>query len=168
MYLESLKKRLGHRFDIYENTDQTEQLGVDLLATYSLRDEKHMLTRKITLYALEEYEHCLVHVFEQELTLQQAAQFAEGVSRSMALMVHPHHDHKRTILTGVLIAEQGCQEAVKNFVARYHREKIFQCYMKGWCEVRLVLVDLCGGTVAHRANSKSRHLGRMYKIPDAM
>lgn len=164
-YLQILKARFCHRFDLQENTDRTRRLGIDLLASYSLRDEKHMLTKGITLYALEEYEHCMVDVFEQVVTLRQAQEFADRVSRSIEWMVHPHPDHKRTILTGVLVAEKGCEQAVRDFVARYHSEKVFAFYIKGWCEVRLVLANLSDGTVAHRNNRSSRHLGRMYAIP---
>lgn len=167
-YLETLKERFRHRFDICEDADKMELLKVDLLATYSLRDEKHMLTKSITLYAQEEYEHCLVRVFREEVTLLEAQDFAGRICRDMLLMVRPHPDHKRTILTGVLVAEQGCEEAVKDFVAKYRSQKAFRCYLMGWCEVRLVLADLSEGTVVHRANHASRHLERMYRISPAM
>jgi hypothetical protein len=166
-YLKTLKDRFRHYYDIHENTDETQKLGVDLIATFFLRGEKHMLTKNIKLYALEEYEHCMVRVFHDKVTLSQAEAFAERINQSIEFMVRPHPDHKRTILTGVMVAEQGCDEAVCDFAAKYRSQRVFQFYMKGWCEIRLVLVNLQDGRVTYRADHNSRHLGRMYMIPDA-
>ncbi len=166
-YLKTLKDRFCHCYDIYENTNETQKLDIDLLATFFIRGEKHMLTKNIKLYALEEYEHCMVRVFHSKVTLPEAAAFAVRINQSIAFMVHPHPDHKRTILTGVMVAEQGCDDTVRDFVAKYRSQKVFQFYMKGWCEVRLVLVNLQDGSVTYSTDRNNRHLGRMYMVPAA-
>ncbi len=165
-YLKTLKERLSHRFDTFEG-ERSAALGLDLLATYSLRGEKYMLSKKIQIYALEEYEHCLVRVCPKPVTLQEAQIFAQQVQGAVAALVRPHADHKRTILTGVLVAEAGCENGVPAFIRKYYSQKSFHCMLHGWCEVRLVLADLHTGTVAFCNKRHSRHLGKMYSIPAA-
>ena len=140
-------------------------MGIDLLASYSAKGVKHILSKKVKLYTLEEYEHCFIRIYKEEVTIQQANEFAESIMQSIDFMVHPHPDHKRTILTGVLIAEKGCSAAVNDFVAAYHNQRIFWFFMHGWCEARLVLADLRQGAVVHSKRRTSRHLGKMYNIP---
>lgn len=162
-YLEVLKNRYRRYFNIYEKEHELLSDEFDLMATCNIRGEKYMFSKSIKVYTVEENEHCFVKVYGNIVTDEQIQEFADSIKKTIEAIVKPHPDHLKTILTGVVIAEQGCTDYVKKFVTNYRYQRSFMFCLKGWCEVRLVLVDLSQNTVSHHA--KNEKLKMLYNIP---
>jgi hypothetical protein len=82
--------------------------------------------------------------------------FAEVMKGSIEHLVRPHPEHVRTVLTAVMITDQGCEPDVLMAVKKFRFSRPFKFYLHGWCDIRLVLVDLLNGTVFHNLGKWSR------------
>lgn len=163
-YMEALKNRYRRYFNIYEKGHELLIDEFDLMATCNIRGEKYMFAKSIKVYTVEENEHCFVKVYGNIVTDEQIQEFANSIKKVIETIVKPHPDHLKTILTGVVIAEQGCTDYVKRFAASYRYQRSFMLCLKGWCEVRLVLVDLSQNIVIH--HPKDEKLKILYNIPE--
>ncbi len=159
-YIDLLKKRYSYSFDVVERDHPLIDGYFLFLASYRVHGEKYMLTKRIKLYAIEEFEHCLVRKYGAEITDQDITEMTEKITSSIELLVKPGPDHMRTYLTGVLIAEKGCALSVPDLVRKYRFQRSFKFGFEGWCEIRLVLIDLSTGTVVHHPREK--RLGKFY------
>ena len=148
-YFERLKDRYRGRFDVYESGHPLLDNGFDLLASYRMRGERYLLKKSVTLYGVEEYEHCLVRVLSGEATHDELASMTERLVQSIPHLVKPHPEHMRTCLTGVAIAETGSTPSALTYARRFRYNKSFRFGLHGWCHIRLVLVDLFNNVVAH-------------------
>ncbi|ACB85123.1 hypothetical protein [Natranaerobius thermophilus] len=162
-YLKILKDRYSRLFDIYENYKVGDNY-FDLLTSCNIKGVKYMLTKKAKVYTVERNEHCLVNLFNNPVNLERLKDVADKVIDSIDYLVEPHPDHMKTIITGVIIAEYGASEEGENFVMTFRYQKPFMFYLKGWCEVRLVLVDLYQQKLVH--NPKDKEVVKLYNIPD--
>ena len=155
-YLTSLKERYTHYYNVFEGCDKCRMWDADLVAEYIVRHERCAFTRKLLLYAQEEYEHCFVRTYAKALAASQVLDFAGLLKGSIDHVVKPHADHVRTILTGVMITDKGCEPDVLSAVTKFRFSKPFKFYLHGWCEIRLVVVDLLDGAVFHNLGKTSR------------
>ena len=87
--------------------------------------------------------------------------FATVLKGSIAQLVHPHADHIKTVLTGVLIAGNGCEGDVYNIVTAFRFSKAFKWYLHGWCEIRFVVVDLRENAIVHNLGRWSRYTNQV-------
>ncbi|MCS4464218.1 hypothetical protein JTT01_08700 [Clostridium botulinum] len=58
------------------------------------------------------------------------------------LCVTPHKDHKSSYLTGILISENSIDDNIKQYVKKFKFAKAYKFYWFGWCDIRLILIDL--------------------------
>jgi hypothetical protein len=155
-YLKLLKKRYKHYYNVFEGCDKCMMWNVDLISEYIVRHERSAFTRKLVLYAQEEYEYCFIRTYDKPLSISQVLDFADLLKGSIEHFVQPHSDHVKTILTGVMITDKGCHSDVFRVVTKFRFSKPFKFYLHGWCEIRLVVVDLLNGAVFHNLGKSSR------------
>jgi len=159
-YLKTLNNRYKRYFDVFEN-HHLAGARFDLYASFYMKGEKYVLSKKFKIYSLENNEHCLLKVFPSEITRKDVHHFAEVVVQTIDKLVEPHLDHMKTIITGVLVASHGTTSDCQKFVKGYRHSKPFMLYLKGWCEVRLVLVDLKEDSVI--CHPKNQEVIPLYK-----
>jgi len=67
-----------------------------------------------------------------------------------------------TVLNGVLVSTSGFSEEAVSFAKKFKFSKSFLLGIKGWCEIRLILVDLKKEELY--SNQKGKEVLSAYKI----
>jgi hypothetical protein len=62
-------------------------------------------------------------------------------------LVKPHEEHMSSIVSGILVSEQGFEPEAIRIGTGFKYERSFWFGLRGWCSVRLLLVDLSSGPV---------------------
>lgn len=161
-YLEVITKRLAPYFDLAPKEPVAGQT-MDLVARFNMRNEKYFFLKKITLYAYENHETVLVRC-QDRITPQVAEEFCAYLKRAVAELVNPSEEHMSSIVTGVLVAAAGVTPEARRIIERFRYSRNFCFLIQGWCEVRLLAVDLAANEVY--SNKAGRSVRKAYRVPE--
>jgi len=145
-YLALLKSRLTRYFDLQE---KAQVLGweIDLFGTLRLESRRYILDPRWVMDRYHCFEYCFVKAFSRAVTLEDIQQFQSFLRQAEGEFVHPDFEHMRSYLTGVIVAPKVASEELKRSVRQMRWRRSYALGLKGWSEIRLVLVDLDGGDV---------------------
>lgn len=160
-YLDILAERYERYFNIYRDYELLDE-KLDLYAEYNVRNEKYFLIKSAVIYAFENFEYCLVKCFEDEFSLEDLERFTSFLIKAVNKIVKPSSEHMSTYLSGVIVCEKGFSREVIEKAEKFKYSKDFLFTLKGWCDVRLILVDLEGNEVI--TNKKGREVKRNYTV----
>lgn len=156
---------LADRYAPYYDVSWNEELAgrrFDLVARFKLRSERYFAVKTLTLYAYENRETALVQVVRR-IDGPAVAEFTNYLKRAVSLLVQPNEEHMSTMLTGVLVAEEEVTAEARSLVERFRYSKSFKWLLEGWCDVRLLAVDLASGQVY--SNKAGRAVREAYRVP---
>lgn len=140
LYINKLEDSYKTHFKIKKDTYFLEN-HLDILAHCKLVNVRTMLTENDIIDSFETNEFCFVKHLDNisEETLQKHINMLiEGEK----LCVTPHKDHKSSYLTGILISENSIKDNIKKYVKKFKFAKAYRFYWFGWCDIRLILIDL--------------------------
>ena len=162
-YLDLIERKLFSSFNIWRDQPVDQEI-FDLYAEYHLRNEKYIATKKAVIYAIESNEYCLIKRLADP-SLHRFNDLIDLIKASLTDMVKPDQDHMSSIVTVVFVLDtsagpdvQAMIEAVKRF--KYH--KGFAFGLRGWADIRLVLVSLEEGVLA--TNKKGKDVKKVYQF----
>jgi len=161
---EEYLKELRARYQAYFDTSPDYPLQgrtIGLFARCHVRYEKFFLSRKATLGAWETSEYCLVEGHRAALSADQVGDFAAFLVRVVDELVKPHEEHMSSIVSGILVSERGFEPEAIRLGTGFKYERSFWFGLRGWCSVRLLLVDLSSGKVY--ASRKGKEVMRIYQ-----
>ena len=138
--MELMKKRLMNNFDM---TVPFEYAGysIDLFAESHLRTERYFATKKAKVYGMENDEFCFLKHFDM-ITEDIVDAYIEMLIASIDDMVKIRDDHMSTIITGIIVTDSIDDKNIESRVKRFRHQKSYAFGLKGWVDVRLILVDL--------------------------
>ncbi|WP_432666429.1 hypothetical protein R9X47_08770 [Wukongibacter baidiensis] len=142
-YKEKIKERLTRYFDIEENYIYNKET-FELFAISNIRNERYIASKKLTIYAFENDEYCFLKHFKS-LDESQLEELINILKCSINDFVNPHHDHMSSTITGVIAVDKTVKTDIIKGIKKFHYQKSFFFGLKGWCEVRLILIDLSKG-----------------------
>ena len=159
-YLETLRRKYEAYFDIYP--DYTI-LGrrLDIYACCHVRNEKFFLTKKAVLAACETNEYCLIEGHSAEIYAPKVQDFTAFLVNAAGELVKPHKEHMSSVLTGILVSEQGFDPEAIHIGTRFKHGRSFWFGLRGWYSACLLLVDLSSGQV--HASSKGKEVIKSYQ-----
>ena len=159
-YLETLRCKYEAYFDIYP---EYFILGrkVDLYACSHVRNEKYFLTKKTTLGAWETNEYCLVEGHSSKIHLPEVQDFIAFLVNAASELVKPHKEHMSSMVTGVLVSEEGFDPEAIRIGTKFKHNRSFWFGLQGWYSGCLILVDLSSDQV--HANSKGKEVIKSYQ-----
>ena len=137
--LETLCSVYSHQYDI----DRKGEMGGGVFpatATFFLRDENYLISKKHVLSAVENYDYlyfCLADHLDGE-TLQWY------IDRSMELgkaRVRPHKEHMSSFITLVILADTMDGQA-KILLQKTRMRKYFRFAFHGWMEYRIAAMEI--------------------------
>ncbi|HHY93336.1 MAG TPA: hypothetical protein GX511_08345 [Firmicutes bacterium] len=161
-YLNTLAQRLSRYFDVSWN-QEIEGQRFDLVARFKVRNEKYFFVKSLTLFAYENQEIVLVGG-DRRIDKAEAEGFAQRIKDLIPLLVKPSEEHMSTTLTGVLVGEEGVAAEARTLVEGFRHSRNFKWLLEGWCDVRLLAVDLASGQVY--SNKAGRAVREAYRVPD--
>ncbi|MCF8011028.1 MAG: hypothetical protein K9L17_01000 [Clostridiales bacterium] len=145
-YLSGLAEKYTAYFDVeWYKAFSTEKM--DIFATSRVENVKYILTNKLPVWRCETNEYCMVKSFENQVRENDFTSFKSFLKENMVDIVKPHSDHMYSIITGCIVSKEGFEDEVIKLAGKYKLRKNFLFTLHGWCDVRLVLVDLADGQV---------------------
>ena len=162
-YIESIKSKLKRNFDIEDNC-YIDNYKYDLFAEFHIRNEKYLLVKKALIYGIENNEYVLMK-YLKELKKEDYNNYTENIIKSTKLLVNPTKDHMCSIVTGVLVSDNICENDyvyIKKSVNRFKYDKTFAFGYKGWTDTRLLLISLEKGLIA--TNRKGKEVATIYNF----
>jgi len=161
---EMFLQRLREKYEIYY--DMKEQpscipLPLDIYAHFYQRNEKYFAAKKINVWRLDHEEHCLVKYYEY-LTRKDLEEMIALLKSSIPHLVKPHPDHLKTMITGVLITKTPLFYDLQRSVTAFRHSKAFKFYLYGWCDLRLIHLDLFSQQVT--TNQAGQEVKKFYQF----
>lgn len=157
-YLEYVKQRLVTNFELEENATEGG-LSCQLIARYFNVSGRIFITPKDIIDRMETFERVYVKSFE-EVSGGDVETFFQNLC-TLVTELNPGKDHFQTDITGVMVCER-VPEGIDKLVKKLRFDKLFRLYFRGWCEVRLVCVDLSTGKVY--TNPPGKELKNVYVV----
>ena len=150
--LAQLKNHYQNHFDLKEQPEPIT-FPLDLYAHFYQRNERYFATKNINLWRLDTEEHCLVKVFDH-ISQENLYQMTEVLKESISHLVHPHPDHMKTYITGVIISEGPVSNQLAKDIECFKYSKSFKFSLYGWCDLRLVVFDSSSQQVFYNKAAK--------------
>lgn len=137
--LEKLLNAYSHLYDIERDVTVDGQL-FPAAATYYLRDENYLISRKHVLSAVEQHEyvffHLTAHLSAQELQTLIDVTRRDGLSR-----VHPSKEHMFSYITLIVLADTIDPEAVR-LIRKTRIRKNYLLTLHGWMEYHIAAMEI--------------------------
>lgn len=144
-YIETIREKYSKYFDIENNIDILGE-KIDMYARFSMKSNRTFLTKNDVVDSFETNEYCFVKTFKS-LNLRNVTLFSEFLKGASKEFVAPHKNHMCSYVTGIMISDEPIPLEAKEYVKGFKFYKIYKLYLKGWSEVRLILVDLESNSV---------------------
>jgi len=159
-YLKRLQQSYSSFFDVYKNKSINGEV-FNIYAYSNIKCEKYIGTKKFKVWGYESYEHCLVKLYKELVCEKIIDSLVKCLKGSIDILINPHSEHMSSIVTCVVVSCKGSTKAAINKVEKTKITRMFAFGFKGWCDVRLVLVDLKYDRVF--SNKKGREVVDFYK-----
>ena len=136
--LEKLLKAYSHHYDI-ERDVVVEGGSFPATATFFLRDENYLISKKHVLSAVENHEYMYFYLTDHldAATLQQQIDLTLKVGLAR---VKPHKDHMSSFVTLTVLANTIDEEA-KKLIKKTRFHKNFRLALHGWMEYHIAAME---------------------------
>lgn len=159
-YLDTIKKRFEKNFDLIPNYT-IHNYEFDLLAKYHFRGEGYFLTKKTVIYALENNEYCLIKAFET-LDENSLNRYIDILIKGIDVLINPTKEHMSSIITGVIVLKNKPNTHIINAIKKFKYHKGFLFGLKGWVDIRLILVAIDDDYIV--TNKKGKEVKEVYSL----
>ena len=160
-YLNKLEERYKYYFDV-ERNKEILNVRIDIFAKSSTEHFRQFLTKKIKIDQHYTKEYAVVKTLKRRGDKSEVENFSKFIKSLVNELVIPSVNTMCTIINGVLINTSGFSEEAINFAERFKFSKTFLLGLKGWCDIRLILIDLKGQKLY--SNRKGEEVLSAYKI----
>jgi hypothetical protein len=138
------------------------------LAAMHAHEDQYVRIVGTTLWNAESHEFTLFQTFDTAPTVQQVEEMFRVAKEEMEPKFVrdgqnlPPKDHQYTWLSLVLLSQHTPDEATRKAVEQCRMTKYYQFYLRGYSEIRVLLVDLETGTMT--TNKAGRDLKKLYTL----
>ena len=146
-YLELLKKRLTHYYDIKETQGHTQPEFV-LQAELNAADEGYFIVPDLKTYSVQHNEYLYVQQFGEPLTLAMAEPYIAYTKKAMAEL-KTTTEHMSSVFSLVFICEAGIEADALAQLTKLRQHKDYCFTLKGWSDLALFLVDIPAQSLHH-------------------
>lgn len=169
MSKEELFQKLMRIYRSSFNMEEPYEFGGNTYDAYGFCDitsAKYVLVKKAQLWRAICYEHAFFKTVDC-LTKDDIDNFSSAVCRDIEPQLvrkgQPcmEKDHMYSYVTGIFICGGGVSEEVKKAVKKAHYYKNYRLSIRGYCEMRILVVDLANGKLI--GNRAARSLIKDYK-----
>lgn len=136
--LDKLLNAYSHQYDIAR--DVTVDGGsFPATATFYLRDENYLISKKHVLSAVENYDYTYFYITDHldAATLRQQIDLTMKVGTAR---VKPHRDHMSSFVSLVILADTIDEEA-KKLIRKTRFQKYFRLALHGWMEYHIAAME---------------------------
>ena len=163
--LESYLKDLEERYKYYYEVERDKEISgvkIDIFAKSSTEHFRQVLTKNIKIDQHYTKEYAMVKSLSGLGNKNEVEDFSQFLIFSINKLSPPSVDTMSTILNGILVSTSGFSEEAIRFGEKFKFSKSFLLGIKGWCDIRLILVDLKEEKLY--SNQKGKEVLSAYKI----
>ena len=163
--LESYLKDLEERYEYYYEVERDKEISgvkIDIFAKSSTEHFRQVLTKNIKIDQHYTKEYAMVKSLSGLGNKNEVEDFSQFLIFSINKLSPPSVDTMSTILNGILVSTSGFSEEAIRFGEKFKFSKSFLLGIKGWCDIRLILVDLKEEKLY--SNKKGTEVLSAYKI----
>lgn len=166
---EELTKRLLHTYESsYDITAPAEFGGLhfSFMGHFYAHQEKYVLTREAQLWEKNGFDHLFVLTAERmdpELLDALDRMIRDHAEPELVRggRKYPAKNHMYSDITVIVISSSPLSEQVKKRLSRYHFSRNYLFTIRGWCDARILAVDLAENRIC--GNRKAKPLVRYLK-----
>lgn len=159
-YLDLLKKRLAHYYDLKE-LPQSPQFT--LVAELNAADEGYFIVPDLKTYSVQHNEYLYVQVCSTPLTLAQIGPYLQFVKQMMSNL-KTTTEHMSSIFMLTFICEAGIEQEALEKLIRLKQHKDYCFTLKGWSDLALYMVDISAKKLYH--NKAAAKNIALFALPD--
>ena len=137
-YLNQLLEAYSHHYDIRRDVT-VEGASYPAAATFYLRDENYLLSKKKVLSAFEQYDYTYFYLVEH-LDVATAQEQLDLALKAGMSCIKPHKEHKSSYVTLVILANTIDPEA-KKLIRKTRFTKNFRLALHGWMEYHIAAME---------------------------
>ena len=136
--LDKLLNAYSHQYDIDREVTVEGQV-FPATATFYLRDENYLISKKHVLSAVENYDYTYFYITDHldAATLRQQIDLTMKVGTAR---VKPHRDHMSSFVSLVILADTIDEEA-KKLIRKTRFQKYFRLALHGWMEYHIAAME---------------------------
>lgn len=151
-YLMLLENRHKRYFDVYRNYEIRGK-SFDLYAECHVRTERTILGYALDAYEAHDYR--MLKCYDRP-SLSEIVNLYNWITLEYDNWVNPKENHMCTFLTLVVVLSKGASRELVRFVEGIKHGRHFKFGLRGWYELRFLLVDLSNERV--RSNVSGRQI----------
>jgi len=160
-YLRDLEERYKYYYEL-ERDKEISGLKVDIFALSSTEHFRQVFTKSIKIDQHYTKECAVVKAEKRFVEKNEVEEFSKYLKSLMNKPFAPSVNIMSTMINGVLVSTSGFSEEAVNFTKKFKFSKSFLLGIKGWCDIRLILVDLKEEKLY--SNQKGKEVLSAYKI----
>jgi len=161
--LEQYLKELEKRYQAHYNVETNRMIAgkeLDIFAISIIEHFRNILTKKIQIDHYQEKETILVKGFDHFVQTKEIEEFSQFLITVTSELVVPSFDIMSHTINGIMISSQGFSGEVIDAAQKFKYGKTFFLGIKGWCDIRLLLIDLKNSCVF--CNPKGKEIESVY------
>ena len=136
--LDKLLNAYSHQY-IVERDVTVEGGSFPATATFFLRDENYLISKKHVLSAVENYDYTYFYVTDH-LDADTLRQQIDLTMKVGSARVKPHREHMSSFVTLVILADTIDEEA-KKLIRKTRFHKYFRLALHGWMEYHITAME---------------------------
>lgn len=165
LYLKDLEGRYKYYYDV-ERNKEISGIKIDIFAQSITKHYRNILIKKIRLDQFYTKEYAIVKTLKGFGDKREVEEFSQFLVSSIKELITPSVDTMCTIINGVLISTSSFSEEAIKFGEKFKFSKSFLLGIKGWCDIRLILVDWKVQKLF--SNQKGKEVICAYKIKSSL
>ena len=144
-YLELLRKRLTHYYDIKEVSESIQPAFV-LKAELNAADEGYFVVPNLKTYSVQHNEYLYVQRFHEPVTQEMLVPYLTFTKKAMSEL-KTTTEHMSSLFTLVFICEAGIANDELSKLTKIKQHKDYCFTLKGWSDLALYFVDIPAQTL---------------------
>ena len=160
-YLAELAKRYQAHYNV-ETNHVIAGMQLDIYAISIIEHYRNVITRKIKIYQYQEREIILVKGSDQLVPDEDIKKFSRFLINAAGELVVPSLDVMSHTINGILVSSQGFSGEAINTTTRFRYGKTYCLGIKGWCDIRFLLLDIKNHSIYY--NPKGKEIADVYRF----
>ena len=160
-YLNDLEARFQYYYEVERNKEMFDE-KIDIFAKSVTEHFRQVLNNNIKIDQHFTKEYAMVKTLFGLADKKEVEKFSQYLVSSINKLSPPSTNTMCAILNGIIVSDSGFSEDAIRFGEKFSFSKSFLLGIKGWHDIRLILVDLKNKKVF--SNEKGKEIIMAYKI----
>ena len=158
-------ERLLIRYQLHYNVETNKFISgtkIDIYALSVIEHYRNVFNKKIKIDHYQEREIILVNGFEKYIEGKDINEYFQFLNKAAQELINPSFDVMCHVINGILVSSNGFSQEAISVSQRFKYSKTFALGIKGWCDIRLLLIDIKNNAVFY--NAKGREIAEVYSF----